>query len=227
MNISLTALIALSSAKNNSYVHRRLVSIPESFDWRPGVGPVQKQGHCQSCWAFSAAGSIDYLVKKKHPDLSVDVQALLDCTPHTLGCEGGVMGSVFEYTGIFPLRSTQRYTGVKHKCEQAHKGVTVKDYEVLRSNPETFLDYIVHQYGPTAVAIDARGLGSYRGGTIQRCGTDPNHAVVVVGYTPDYWIIKNSHGTKWGDKGYGYISRLGNVCGINTYAAFATELEYI
>lgn len=43
-----------------------------------------------------------------------------------------------------------------------------------------------------------------------------NHAVLLVGYTPTHWIIKNSWGTNWGNNGYGYISKTGD-CGIRTY----------
>jgi hypothetical protein len=32
------------------------------------------------------------------------------------------------------------------------------------------------------------------------------HAVAMVGYTPDRFIVRNSWGTEWGDKGFGYAS---------------------
>jgi hypothetical protein len=44
--------------------------------------------------------------------------------------------------------------------------------------------------------LDAYLPGTMRGG----------HAVAIVGYTPDRFIIKNSWGTDWGDSGYGYAS---------------------
>ena len=36
--------------------------------------------------------------------------------------------------------------------------------------------------------------------------TRGGHAVALVGYTPDRFIVRNSWGTGWGDKGFGYAS---------------------
>lgn len=64
------------------------------------------------------------------------------------------------------------------------------------------------QLGPVAVAIDSSSIGSYRSGII-RCATRRvDHAVILVGYTTDYYIFKNSWGTSWGINGYGYVSRI-------------------
>jgi len=35
---------------------------------------------------------------------------------------------------------------------------------------------------------------------------DGGHAVCIVGYTKDHFIIRNSWGPTWGDKGFGYAS---------------------
>jgi len=38
------------------------------------------------------------------------------------------------------------------------------------------------------------------------CGAALDHAITAVGYTDEYFIVKNSWGTEWGQEGYVYIS---------------------
>jgi C1A family cysteine protease len=50
---------------------------------------------------------------------------------------------------------------------------------------------------------------SFTGGNLdefQPNTTRGGHAVAIVGYTPDRFIVRNSWGTSWGDKGFGYAS---------------------
>ncbi|PNW80071.1 hypothetical protein CHLRE_08g376720v5 [Chlamydomonas reinhardtii] len=55
-------------------------------------------------------------------------------------------------------------------------------------------------------------------GTCSHQLADANHAVVIVGYTPEHWIIKNSWGTKWGKGGFMRLPHLlngtNNPCGL-------------
>lgn len=89
------------------------------------------------------------------------------------------------------------------------------------------------ELGPVTVAIDAGSIvfQHYKRGIFdhaERCGTELNHAVTVVGYsnmdsdsTP-YWIVRNSWGADWGEDGYIRMAIQGGdgMCGINMETTF-------
>jgi len=63
------------------------------------------------------------------------------------------------------------------------------------------------------------------------CGTQlTNHAVLLVGYGTDdetgedYWIVKNSWGTRWGEDGFFRIRRGVDECGIESIAVEVTVI---
>ena len=91
---------------------------------------------------------------------------------------------------------------------------------------EEALAKAVAENGPVSVAVDASGFQNYRGGVYynRRCRNEAqglNHAVLVVGYTPTFWIVKNSWGAYWGDSGYIYMARnQNNLCGIADYPSY-------
>jgi len=75
--------------------------------------------------------------------------------------------------------------------------------------------------GPTSVSVNGSSayFSQYREGVInsEYCSTRPNHAVTAVGYTSEYYIIKNSWNTWWGENGYAKIAIIGDgegICGI-------------
>jgi len=66
--------------------------------------------------------------------------------------------------------------------------------------------------GPVSAWVNAAPWQLYQGGIFaQGCNQDVDHAVLVVGYGSDggldYWILKNSWGTKWGEFGYIRLKR--------------------
>ncbi|ETN68699.1 papain family cysteine protease [Necator americanus] len=63
--------------------------------------------------------------------------------------------------------------------------------------------------GPVAVGMAVNSnIYSYSEGIFDgECGTTINHAVVIVGFTPQYWIVRNSWGSSWGEAGHIRILR--------------------
>lgn len=72
---------------------------------------------------------------------------------------------------------------------------------------------------PVSVSVDAMNWSLYRSGIFTNCDTILNHDVLLVGVTDQYWLIKNSWSTEWGDGGYMKLAR-GNTCGICIQPAY-------
>lgn len=87
---------------------------------------------------------------------------------------------------------------------------------------------VVDNIGPLIISLDQRALLNYRGGIInfRNCSTTLNHNALLVGYGTDsatkldYWIVKNSYGSNWGENGYFRIARGVNMCGIGKSAIY-------
>ncbi|XP_059494516.1 procathepsin L-like [Stegostoma tigrinum] len=85
--------------------------------------------------------------------------------------------------------------------------------------------------GPIAVSLNARPktFHFYKQGVYAdpSCTQRRGHAVLLVGYGRErrmnYWLVKNSWGTEWGEEGYIKIAKdKGNLCGIANYAVYPT-----
>lgn len=87
---------------------------------------------------------------------------------------------------------------------------------------ENALAKAVADHGPVAVAVDATNIQHYRGGVFNGpCSRPANHQVIVVGYSTDHWLIKNSWGTRWGERGYMRLARNhNNLCQVANEAAY-------
>ncbi|KAG2248823.1 probable cysteine protease RDL6 [Brassica napus] len=216
--------------------------LPESVDWRKegAVTAVKDQGSCSSCWAFSSVAAVEGINKIVTGELiSLSEQQLVDCNTGNYGCDGrGYMDISFKFLinnniGLvsqidYPYKAVQG--NCNHNEKSANKVVKIDGYEDLPVNDEMSLKKAVaHQ--PVSVGIDkkSREFMLYKSGVYNGpCGTQLDHAVVIVGYGSengqDYWIVKNSWGTIWGEAGFGKMARNiqdpAGICGITLVASY-------
>jgi hypothetical protein len=206
-------------------------------DWRTkgAVTPVKNQGQCGSCWSFSTTGSTEGANFIKNGKLvSLSEQQLMDCSTaegdHS--CQGGLMDYGFEYitkNGGIDTESDYPYKARNEACNSAKASnhvVTVTGHKDVATNNDKQLEAAVAQ-GPVSVAIEADKsiFQNYHSGIITgtACGTQLDHGVLAVGFGADYWIVKNSWGSSWGDQGYVKIGRTTSgpgVCGIYQAASY-------
>ncbi|KAH8405047.1 hypothetical protein KR222_005639 [Zaprionus bogoriensis] len=209
------------------------VEAPSNVDWRAkgALTAVKNQGSCGSCWAFAAAGVLEsQLFLRTRQLVPLSEQNLIDCSSryNNHGCNGGWPASALRYIkdnhGI-DLERAYPYEGRNGMCRFNRGKVGARVANVIQVRPnENALAQAVAQYGPIAVAIDATHLQHYRGGILtKQCVKPVNHAVIVAGYGPNYWLLKNSWGGRWGEHGYMRLARNhGNLCHVASYGVFPT-----
>jgi cathepsin F len=236
----LTLKINSENLKNTSHQFLSFLegTAPESFDWRDknAVGPVKNQGHCGSCWAFSAVGNLEGLhAIKTGKIISLAEQQLVDCDKKSHGCRGGYMEYAFDSikeTGGLMSTQDYEYHAKQGTChfEPTKSVLKVKDRIVKGDMNEEEMKEFLFTTGPLAIALNAEPLHFYEGGVLDQDAEecDPmglNHGITLVGYGnengKDYWIAKNSWGADWGEQGYFKIARGKKTCGINAYVTSA------
>lgn len=181
------------------------------------VNPIENQGQCGSCWAFSTTGAVEstYAIAKNQLFI-LSPQQLVDCATFFYGnhgCNGGNMYPSFGYLEKYGqmLLSDYPYTAKNGQCkydvDKVVVHITGRNY-VLPENCASLKKQIL--IAPVAIGVDASTWSSYKGGIYNNanCGTQIDHGVVLVGYELDsgsnthYWKVRNSWGTTWGESGY-------------------------
>jgi len=239
-------LLRISHQTNVSeHYHVQGSSLPASVDWRQKgyVNAVKDQGQDGTCYTFATTAALEGQYMKKTGQLiSLSEQQIADCSQAygNMAGNGGAPQYAFDYVKDHGIAYENDYPYIA-KDEQCKKvsvsPVKVSGYTEIAQNDEASLTNAVASVGPIPVAIDAslHSFQFYSSGVYSdsKCSsTRLDHAVTVVGYGTDkppnwlwkdknYFIIRNSWGASWGEKGYMRMMRNGkNFCGVARQACF-------
>ncbi|CAL4179685.1 unnamed protein product, partial [Meganyctiphanes norvegica] len=234
--------LRVSESYSSRYIPKDIGEEPKTMDYRDkgAVNPIRNQHKCGSCWAFSAVSTIESQIFLHTGRLvQLSEQNLVDCSkgyafPNKTGwhgCAGGWKHRAIRYVSKYGIayRDEYPFTAVEGLCNEDAPKNTYKVMGIQRVMPRSdaeLLNALVNR-GPIAVSIFvSANFVKYKRGILddERCNDSkrPNHAMVLVGYGnengKDYWLIRNSWGESWGEKGYIRLARkVENHCQISLY----------
>ena len=141
------------------------------------------------------------------------------------------MDYAFEYVMKNPLETEEdyAYTAKNGTCqaEPAKEVGSIAGYNDVPHTADQLRAALNKSTVSVAIEADQLAFQMYTSGVITTgCGTQLDHGVLAVGYGnlngQDYFLVKNSWGSSWGDNGYVRIGA-NNVCGILLAASYAYE----
>ena len=171
--------------------------------------------------------------------LNLSEQQLLDCTKPNTCTEGGNSAYAFSYVKNYgiseekvvpyvgkeescPYAKVDYYYPISNYCIRSRRAYNRNDHTEQLSDLD--IQRSLLQFGPLYALIDSNPtiFQNYRDGVVNDpdCTNSVNHSVLLIGYTNDAWILKNSWSNKWGEGGFFRLRRGRNMCGINTEIAW-------
>jgi len=188
-------------------------------NWEEAMMPVRNQGSCGSCWAFATQSTMEGVYNIQNTQRSTDyfsTQQLVDCDQGNKGCNGGWYTSAFRYfeTNGVMLEKDYPYIAKQASCSYDNgksTKITVKGGTTGYNERQdrAIFDGLLEK-GPVAVAVAVNDAWyKYSTGIFnENCTPQINHAVTLIGYvlkgkcSPAHYIIRNSWGERWGEKGH-------------------------
>jgi cathepsin B len=212
--------------------------------WPDCIHPIRNQGNCGSCWALAGTSVFSdriCITSKNKINVNLSAEDSLECNFSNYGCNGGNLMSTWRYFSFMGsvTEECNPYSaddGSINRCKYrkncVKKEILPKKYltksEIFPIKKLTTVELIkkdIMLYGPVQSAfqvfedfmdykagIYTHSTGRYLGG----------HAVKIVGWDYDrdngiiYWIVANTWGDNWGEKGYFRIQM--GQCGIEKNA---------
>lgn len=201
-------------------------SLPNAIDLRARCTPVENQGEIGSCTACALVGNLEFIKKQKlnktinfsrlflyynervirHTEKSDSGSSLRDGIK-TLVKTGDCLESLWPYdTAKFAVKPPP-------VAYQQAQNMEITNYYRLNASQE--MKHTLSLGYPFVFGFAV--YESFESPTVTKTGLVPlpqsgervvgGHAVMAVGYdnTKNYFIVRNSWGTGWGDKGYFFM----------------------
>jgi cathepsin K len=202
--------------------------------------PAIRDQQCGDCWAYSSVGALEIsdIKERKISPSSIDLSERQMVTCSGAGsCSGGWPYLVFEYLkkDKTKMMTAAQYpdNGQNGPCPTIKPGTDVEESTWGIADPGVGLFKIadiakikeaIVKYGSVSSCVNVTSLFQhYSGGIFNESPSDysspsVNHAIVLVGWNDSKkaWLLRNSWGTGWGEKGYMWIDYRSNNIGFGT-----------
>lgn len=187
--------------------YKKTNKLPSTFSWRNVNGKnymtAVRDQDCGDCWAHAEIATVEgqYKVEQDIPSYQFDLseQYLVSTCFPPAGCGGltfgdeGKLHTFMKSTGATNEACYPYKHGVDSQCSErcsdwANKLWHIKSFSKSSSARDAIKQNIICK-GPMWVASVSWG-----------------HAICLVGWDTQGWVIKNSWGTGWGNGGYGTVA---------------------
>ena len=215
--------------KSNAQVYEptiKAANLPKKVDLRQFMTHVEDQGEIGSCTANATAGAYEYLVKRNQ-EIDYDVSRLfLYYNARKInGLEKQDSGAFIEWAmqalekegaccePTWPYENAKKRFKTKPDKDayQEAKDYKIKEYKKVPTTLDAWRSVLAEGYPIIFGLTIFDSFMKPRQGRISMPkkgdGSEGGHAMLCVGYSdPDQvFIVRNSWGESWGDKGYCYI----------------------
>jgi cathepsin B len=213
--------------------------LPASFNamnkWPQCIHEIRDQGHCGSCWAHAASEVLSdrfCIASNGSVNVALSPQEMVSCDYFDMGCNGGILTMSWIYLRFFGIAtdsckpyhsgdgSVASCPWFKSECEDksTYKKYKAKNFYYL-STVNAIKESLLN-FGPVETGFTVYDdFMTYKSGVYKRQSNTVlgGHAVKIIGWGvengTEHWIVANSWGPSWGEKGFFRIQF--GECGID------------
>jgi len=197
------------------------------IDWRNRCTPVKDQGNCGSCVGFGTIAAIEALINIKYGIVKILSEAQPFFCAGANCEEGAYVPDVLDQESITWIPTAQENHYVDHNvpCYKGKATGAILTKWYLLDNAEEMK--IALTSGPIVGTMEVHeSFMHYVSGVYHSLGPQDHvvggHCICIVGYddAKGAWLVKNSWGTGWGERGYVWIKYGDSEIEVESYSVF-------